>query len=146
MPLNIAALQSGLESAFASPPATVAECAQAWADAVQSWASGILPASTTVSAAAAALSGALASAFSSPAAIPGLEAAFATFAGSVGLGMAGYVPVPPPSPVGFAAQFGGPHPPTHAAAAQAIAGLLDAWMRTGTGTLVAPPNTVIPWS
>lgn len=146
MPLALPALQSGLESAFASPPATVPQCAQAWADAVQSWAAGIMPASTTVAAAAATLAGALTSAFQAPAAAPGMESAFAAFAASVGLGMAGFAPTPPVAPVGFAQQFGGPHPATHAAAAQAIAGLIDAWMRTGIGTLIAPPNTPVPWS
>ena len=33
-----------------------------------------------------------------------------------------------------------------AAAAAAFAALIDAWFRTGTGVLVAPPNTVVPWS
>lgn len=146
MPLDPTALQSGLESVLASPPPTAAECAQGWADAVADWASGIVPASAAVASAAAALASALASAFEAPSAVPGLESAFAAFAGAVGLGMAGYTPVPPPAPVGFAAQFSGPHPPTHAAAAQAIAGLIDTWMRTGTATLIAPPNTVMPWT
>lgn len=146
MPLDLPGLQSSLASLFASPPADIAGCAQGWADAVGAYASGIVPTSTTVEAAQAALAGALASAFAQPSAIPALELAFAAFAASVGLGMAGYTPVPPPAPVGFAAQFSGPHPPTHAAAAQAIAGLIDTWMRTGTAILIAPPNTVMPWT
>lgn len=75
-----------------------------------------------------------------------MESAFATFAVTVGGGMAGYAPTPPPSPVGFASQFGGPKPETAAAAASAIASLIDTWMKTGLSTLIAPPNTVVPWT
>lgn len=146
MPLALSALQSGIENVAANPPATAAQCAQAWADAVQAYAAGIVPPSATVAAAAAALAGGLASAFQSPAAAPGMEAAFAAFAGSLGGGMAGYVPTPPAGPVGFADQFAGPAPPSHAAAASAVAGRIDTWLRTGLSTLIAPPFTVVPWS
>lgn|GEM_PF-2119123 len=146
MPLNLSALSSGLQSTFESPPDGYAACAQSWADAVQGWAASIVPASTTVASASAALASSLAGAFAAPSAIPGMESAFAAFAVTVGGGMAGFVPTPPPAPVGFAAQFGGAKPPTAAAAASAIASLINTWMKTGLSTLVAPPNTVIPWS
>jgi hypothetical protein len=147
MPLALPALQNGIQSVAANPPATVAQCAQAWADAVQSYAAGVVPASTTVAAAAATLSGALASAFSSPAAAPAMDAAFAAFGATVGVGMAaaGFAAVPPAAPVGFGPQFAGPKPETHAEAAQQIAALIDTWMKTGSATLVAPPNTVLTW-
>jgi hypothetical protein len=146
MPLNAAGLQSDLEALFAEPPATAAECAQAWADAAEAWASGIVPPSTTVSAAKAALAASLGGAFATPAAAPLMETAFLTFATAVGLGMAGYAPVPPPAPIGLAVQFAGPKPPTHAAAAQQIGSLLDLWMKTGTATLLVPPFTILTWS
>lgn len=146
MPLALPALQSGLQAVFASPPPDAAGCAQGWADAVGAYAAGIVPPSTAVSSAKSALAGALATAFASPNAIPAMETAFTAFAASVGLGMAGFAPIPPPAPVGFAAQFGGPAPATHAAAASAIAALIDTWMRTGSATLVAPPNTLTPWT
>lgn len=146
MPLNTAGLQSDLEALFADAPATAAECAQAWADAAEAWASGIVPPSTTVTAAKGALAASLAGAFATPAAAPLMETAFLTFATAVGLGMAGYAPVPPPAPIGLAVQFAGPKPPTHAAAAQQIGTLIDTWMKTGTATLLAPPFTVVPWS
>jgi hypothetical protein len=146
MPLAAPALKSQLSSAFANPPPSHAACAQAWASAVQAYASGIVPPSTTVAAAAAVLAGSLATAFQSSNAAPAMESAFAKFAGAVGLGMAGYVPTPPPGQVGFAAQFSGPKPATHAAAGEAIGGLIDMWMRTGLSTLAAPPGTVVPWS
>jgi hypothetical protein len=146
MPLVLSALSSGLQSVFANPPATAAACANGWASAVSSWASAIIPASTTVSSAVSTLRGALASAFASPNDASALESAFAAFAVAVGGGMVGYVPTTPPAPVGFATQFSGPKPATAAAAASAIASLIDAWMRTGIGTLVAPPNTPVPWS
>jgi hypothetical protein len=146
VPLALPALTSGLESCFASPPPSHAACAQAWANAVVSYASAIVPASTTVAAAGTALASSLATAFQADNAAPAMESAFAQFAASVGLGMAGFVPTPPPGPVDFAAQFGGPKPATHGAAAQQIAGRIDAWMRSGIATLAAPPGTVIPWT
>lgn len=146
MPLNPSALSNGFQSTFANPPAGAAACAQGWADAVQSWAAGITPASAGVAGAVSALQGALASAFAGTDAAPAMESAFSAFAVTVGAGMVGYVPTPPPAPVGFASQFAGPKPETHAAAASAIASLIDTWMRSGIGTLIAPPNTPIPWS
>jgi hypothetical protein len=75
-----------------------------------------------------------------------MESAFASFGATVGLGMAGFVPTPPAGPVGFASQFSGPKPATAQAAATAIAAIIDAWMRTGLSTLIAPPNTAVPWT
>jgi hypothetical protein len=146
MPLNTAGLTSDLEALFADPPPTAAECALAWADAAEAWASGIVPPSTTVSASKAALAASLAGAFATPAAAPLMETAFLTFATAVGLGMAGYAPVPPVAPIGFAPQFAGPKPETHVEAAQQLASLLDDWMKTGTATLLVPPFTVLLWS
>jgi len=146
MPLAVPALQSALEQLAAHPPATSAQCAQAWANAMQSYAAGIVPASVTVAAASATLAGALTSAFGAPAAAPGMESAFAAFAVTVGGGMAGFVPTLPAGPVGFAAQFSGPKPATHVAAAQALANRIHTWMSTGVATLAVPPNTPVPWS
>lgn len=145
MPLDTAGLQPDIEALASSPGETVAACATQWANAMGDYAASVVPASTTVSAATSALQTALAGAFASPAAAPGMESAFSAFAASVGLGMApAFVATPPPGPVGFAAQFL-VQPPTHAAAATAIAGLIDVWMRTGTATPSGggPP---VPWS
>lgn len=149
MPLDAAGLNGGITSIATDPPqGGPSAAAQAWADAMKDYASGIVPASTTVDAAAATLSGALATAFSSPAAAPGMESAFAAFAGTVGGGMAaaGFAPTPPASPVGFASQFAGPKPASHDDAGAQISALIDKWMKTGFGTLISPPNTVVPWT
>lgn len=146
MPLNLASLQSSLEELFSHPPATGAECAQAWADAVNGYAAAIVPPSTTVAAGIPTLASALQTAFSSPSAAAGFDAAFAAFATTVASGMLPtFTGVPPPAPLNIAAQLTVPQE-THAAAAAAFAALLDAWFRTGTATLVAPPNTLVPWS
>jgi len=134
MPLDLPALTSGLNDVASSPPPTAAGCAASWASAARDHALGVAPASSTVAAAAAALAASLAAAFDSDDAAPGMETAFAAFAATIGGGMAGFVPTPPPGPVGFAAQFSGPKPATHAAAAGAVATLIDTWMRTGTAT------------
>jgi hypothetical protein len=145
MALDDAELESQVDALAADPPPTIAACATAWADAVEAHFSAIVPASTTVSAARATLESALAVAFASPAAAPGMEIAFAAFAVTVGGGMApAFVATPPPAPVGFAAQFL-VQPPTHAAAAAAVAALLGAWARTGTAT-PSGGGAPVPWS
>lgn len=144
MPLDLSGLASSLESTAKDPPPDVPGCAAAWADAMKGYASGIVPPSTAVDAAASTLEGALVGAFSSPLAAPGMEAAFAAFATTVGGGMVGFVPTPPAGPVGFAAQFL-IQPPTHAAAAQAVAGIIDVWMRTGKSA-PASGGPASPWS
>ena len=147
MPLNPSSLQSSLQSLFASPPGTRAACGQAWADAVKGYAASIVPASTTVNAAASTLASSLASAFAAPSAASGFDAAFAAFATTVGTGMAaaGFTGTHPASPLNVASLLSSTRP-THAAAAAAFSSLIDAWFRTGLATLIAPPNTVVPWS
>lgn len=146
MPLNPTALEAGLLAVASSPPATAANCAQAWANAAIAHASAIVPPSTTVASAGSALATALSAAFATTNAAPLMETAFATFAAAVGAGMAGYVATPPAGTVGFAIEFADPLPSTHADAAENVAQIIDSWMRTGTSTLVAPPGTVVPWS
>jgi hypothetical protein len=53
--------------------------------------------------------------------------------------------VAPTAPLGIVASLSGPQE-THADAAAVFAALIDAWLKTGTASLVAPPNTVVPWS
>lgn len=145
MPLVVATLQAQLAGVMASPPATALECGKAWADAVQAYAASIVPPSATVAAAAQALAAALGGAFSATGGLPLMDAAFAAFAAALGGGMAGYAAVPPPLPIGFAVVLASPAS-THAEAAQRVAQAIDAWMRTGTATLIPPPFTVTPWS
>lgn len=146
MPLALPGLKSDLEAFFASPPATREGCATKWADAMGAYAAGIVPPSTTVSAAKSVFEAAVLGAISTPAAGPGMEAAFAAFAGAVGAGMAGFTPVPPTAPVGFVAALLPPFPETHAEAAGKWGDLIHDWLTTGSSTLIAPPNTVVPWS
>lgn len=157
MPLVIAALKAapGLPGAGANTAApSGAAAAQLWATAVGAWAVGIVPPSTGVAAAQTALQATLAGLFGTPRSTPAeistlagaLESAHLTFATAVGLGMAGYTPVPPPGPIGFLAILTASPRDSSQEAADAIADALDAWMRTGTATLIAPPNTVTPWS
>lgn len=147
MPLDSSLLANKLAALFADPPPDAGACGQAWGDAMKDYAAGLVPPSTAVAAAAGTLGGALGAAFATPSAIGGMEAAFAAFGATVALGQAPlYTGAPPADPVGFAAQFGGPAPETHGAAASAIAGRIHTWMATGSATLVALPNTVLPWS
>lgn len=147
MPLHASSLGGQLASNFESPAADAAGCGQQWANAMKAYAAGLVPPSTQVETAAGTLAGALGAAFGSPAAIPAMELAFAAFGATVALGQApAFTGTPPAGPVGFAAHFGGAKPETHGAAGSALADKIDAWMKTGTATLVAPPNTVTPWS
>lgn len=155
MPLNPAGLQSDLGAFFADPHIILvddevdvtgsrAACAQEWADAMQAYATGIIPASSTVAAAAATLSGALSSAFALPSAATAFDTAFLAFATTVGGGMAGFTPVPPPAPLGIATLLGTTQA-THGAAAAAFATKIDTWMRTGTATPL-PSGAPVNWS
>jgi hypothetical protein len=100
-----------------------------------------VPPSTTVASAAATLASSLASAAAAP-----FDAAFASFAAAVALGQAPtFTGVPPAAPLGIASLLALMQP-THAAAAAAFASLIDTWTKTGTAVLVAPPNTVVPWT
>lgn len=134
MPLDKDGLASALTQVAADPPPTSAECAQAWADAMKAYAENIVPVSGAVSTAAGELASDLAAAFNSGAAAPLMETAFSKFAGTVGGGMVGYTPTPPPAPVGFATQFLSPFPETHPEAGSAIADLVHGWMTTGKAT------------
>lgn len=144
MPLATPILQSALEQLFAEPPLLVAECAEAWAQAMADYAAGVVPPSTTVSAAAASLATALAAAFATPVAAPGVDAAFTAFAATVSAGMLpAFAGTPPPAPLGIAALLAASQP-THAAAAAAFSAQIDLWMRSGSAVLVAPPFTAVP--
>lgn len=129
-----------------TPGATVPDCAQLWADAVKDYAASVVPPSTSLAVAASALEAAFTTVFAAPAAVSGLESAFTAFGASLGLGMApAFVAVGPPGPVGFATLFTQPYPSTHAAAAAAVSGAIDTWMRTGTATPAAGGGPT-PWS
>jgi|SRR5687767_1305186 len=153
MPLNLAALTTtpGLPGAGeAQYPDTTAACAHAWADAVHAFAQGIVPLSGAVAIAAGALEVALVGAFlaaSPTAVVNALEAAFAQFAITVGGGMAGYAPTPPPGLIGFSMLFTPPFPETRQEGVNRVANAIDTWMRTGSATLIGPPaGPVVLWS
>lgn len=150
MPLNASAFESGLAALTGGgSPASRAEAAQAWADAVQAMFAGVIPASTTVAAAAATLKTALESAFAGTVGATfaaNLESAFSAFAGTVAGGMLPtYTGVPPVGPVGFAGLCSS-NKSSLAQAAADWADALDTWAKTGTATLVAPPNTLVNWA
>lgn len=157
MPLNLAALQGspGLPGAGTNTEASSgAQAALVWATAVGAWATAILPASAAVAAAQSALQAALAGLFATPRSsapevatlAAGMETAHLTFATAVGLGMAGYAPTPPIGPVGFIDILTSDPRDDSQDAADEIADALDGWMKTGIGTLIAPPFTVVAWS
>jgi hypothetical protein len=144
--LNPDDLKKELLDFFGRAPSSFEDCGHEWATAVGIYAAAITPPSTTVTAAAAVLGSSLGAAFALPLATDAMEAGFAAFAATVGSGMTGYVPTPPPGPVGFANSFAQPVPQTHEAAAERMAILIHAWLTTGIATLAVPPGTVVPWS
>lgn len=150
MPLNAVGLQSDLLSLFANPAPAPVDLAEQWRVALVAYATGVIPISTGVVAAGTTLKATLTGIFQVTSAPqgPAMEAAFLAFATTIAAGMLPLnTGVVPPAPVGFATNLAPPFPATHAAAAAKWAGLIHAWMVTGSATLVAPPNTVIPaWS
>lgn len=148
MPLAASALESAIAALTGdNSPASQAAAAQAWADAAQAMFAGVVPASTTVAAAAATLKTALEAAFGATSGLDSaLELAFATFATTIAGGMLPlYTGVPPAGPVGFVAMLSSNRPSLAAFAAD-LAAALDTWAKTGTATLVAPPNTPVTWT
>jgi hypothetical protein len=149
VPLNLAALTSspGLPGAGERDyPHTRQLAAHEWAAAAGAWAAGIVPPSTTVAAAQTALESALDGAFTLANPAPAIDAAFATFAATLAVGMLPlYTGTPPPAPLGIAQLFTVKRT-TRQAGVAAVAARLDAWMRTGIAVLVAPPKTALPWA
>lgn len=145
MPLDAATLKLAIEAI--GPQASIASAAAAWANAIGAYASSVVPASGAVAAAQATLQTALAVAFATPAAAAPMEAAMFAFATTVAGGMAGFAPttIPILGGVGFASLFVSPRS-TAAAAAEAIADSIHAWMTTGKSTLSVPPATLTPWT
>lgn len=151
MSLDPAGLKTDIEALASSPPATIALCATAWADAMGAYAADVVPASTTVASATATLDAALALAFDNTdeaTTAAAMETAFATFATSVGAGMApAFVATPPPGLVGFAALMVPPFPSTHSEAAEDVRDIIDAWMKTGLAQAAGgPPPPPVNWS
>lgn len=162
MPLDPEKLQSDLEEFFADPPVvlgadgavdeagTKAACGARWGSIMGSYAAGITPPSTTVSAASTQLGSDMALVMDGNdpvSSAAGVELAFATFAASVGAGMALAVPpftaTPPGGAVGFALQLATPQE-THAKAAAEFAALIHKWMGTGTA-VPASGGPSVPW-
>jgi len=147
MPLNLPGLTQALIDLAQRAPATAAECAARWGDAMNTFVTTVTPPSTQVATASAVLRGSLTTAFATvPGALPLIEAAFAGFAATVALGMPSpvvSVGIPPPAPVGFATLFA-LYPPTAEAGANAMATLINTWMHTGTATPI-PVGPPIPW-
>lgn len=148
MALSKASLKSALEAFFGNlpSPCTHAACAQEWADALEDYASDVVPPSSAAAAAGAALQAALAAAFATPAAAAAMDAAFQTFATTLGAGMApAFVATPPATPVGWPTLMLPPFETTHAGAAQKMADAIDAWMKTGTA-VPSGGGAAAPWS
>lgn len=109
-----------------------------WADALEQMCTPILPVSSTVAAAKAAFKAAAVGMYISGAVF---SAAAATFASVMSAGMAGYSVTQPTFtliPV-----FAGDN---HELMCDAFATQVQAWLATGTATLLVPPFTVVNWS
>jgi len=146
MPLIKADLKASLKALADNPPTSHASAAEGWGDAIVNYSLAVVPPSTTVAGGLAALVGAFATAFDSDDGAPGMEAAMAAFGLTVAGGMLPLnTGVAPPGSVGFAALFSGTTDDTDQAADD-MASAIDTWMKTGTATLVAPPNTLVNWS
>ena len=143
MPLIKATLENGLRALFENPPLLEEACAAQWASAMVAYATPIVPPSAAVAGAQGALQSAL-SGMSEPDALVGkLQAALTAFAGTVGGGMAPFVPTPPPvpCPLAFLQSLQTLSPDE---AASQIATAIDTWMKTGIAT--SPAGVATSWS
>jgi hypothetical protein len=137
VPLNDSGLKGGLQELFedAAKPRSVAPfdtaMAKGWAAAMKTHATAVVPMSTTVSAAAEKLGGALAGFAVAGKAAETLENAFKDFGDDVAKGMTpAFKGVGPAGKVGFSDVFSSTYK-TAAAAADALTGKIDSWMKTG---------------
>lgn len=131
-------------------------CAEAWAEAMRVYALLILPKSSTVESAAAILSLQLKTTFQlrdKEAMLDLLESNFADFAkvvsSSMPIGTPPYNFTLPVGKVGFKDLFRAnplDYPKDWAIAATNFTSKIDTWMRTGTGTLIPFPFTLINWN
>lgn len=148
MPLDASGLGGDIADWVNNPDPTVAGCAGQLAGAVVTYAAGVVPATGAGVGAAIALATGVQAAFemtSSAASASALETAFSTFATAIAVGMAGFVAVPPPAPLGFASLMS-VNQVSKSAAASSWASAIDTWFRTGTAA-PAPPGTVFAiWS
>ena len=111
-------------------------CKTAWTEALRTKLPGINPASTTATAAADAFEAAY-----DGETLASFQAAINAMAASIGSGMTGYTAIPPATPFLPATTTD-----DHDILCQELDSQLDAWLSQGSATLVAPPNTVEPWS
>ena len=149
MALNKTTLRTNLQGLFENPNSDPVVLAGQWKSVMQSYASGLVPPSTTVSTAAATLKTTLQALFAAPGspAAAAMDAAFLAFGATVAGGqLPTFTGIPPSGPPGFVAGVAPPFPTTNAAAATKWANIIHAWMKTGSATLVAPPNTPTPWT
>lgn len=155
MPLNKSILEVELikimdkddSSSFEGFPKDAKEVGERWANALDAYASAVTPPSTTPSAAKVASERifATASPILANAAIV-LPQAFLAYATILAGGMSGYTGVPPAGVLDlstvFAIGLGGG---SGSDCAAEMANKVDIWFKTGTATLIVPPNTVLNW-
>lgn len=154
MTLDASGMKDDIQAALDSAD-TAAEKATAWGAALGSYAADVVPATAPGAAVAAGtvLGTALVTAFANTNATTGAaaaEAAFTAFGAAIGLAMLpAYTGVGPAGSVGLLAIFQKyqTETVTTSSSAQDIADAVQAWMETGSATLVASPFTPIPaWS
>lgn len=143
MALIKSVLEMALKSIADSPPNSAALAASQWADAIANYALTITPPSTTTATAKGPLQSSLLTAFGTTNAAPLMEAAMQTYAAAVGLGMAGFVAIPPVSPIGFSSLFSVNYPDT-TTPINGISTAIDLWFKTGSSTPIAG-GSPIPW-
>ena len=149
MALIQSSLSSSLNSLFSDPPDTAVMCARKWAEAMRDYSLSITPPSTTVALASELLATTLTSLFqsslSASTTATAMEAAWAVYATSVGVGMSpSYVATPPLGLVGFLS-LASATPPTSSAAADSFSNAIHLWMSTGIAVPV-PPGPSVPWT
>lgn len=148
MALDLAGLTADLAAFFAALPATEAECATQWSDIIRSYTTGIVPAVAggVQDGAKSAMAAALAGMSNPSTGIDAFDGGFAAYAAALAAGMAPAGAVPPPAPLSdtMSAVYSSNNSPsvTPTQAATSMAGVIDAWFKTGVG---GPPGSV-PWS
>jgi len=141
MALNLTLLENSLLNIVENTPDNVPEYIDLLVDSFHNYASQVVPLSSTSEAARQAMKSAIPS-------IPRLENAYIIYANILATGMvgSGYNGTPPSGILLFNSIIPFALNGDRVSSTKSMALLIHTWMQTGIATMIATPNTVIPWS
>lgn len=134
---------------FVGFPSDSNQVADNWSNAIYEYSKTCIPLSTSATSAKAAMKSVMMGMGAPMSGLTVFPAAFTAYAATFAPGMlgAGFTGVPPSSPIDLAPVFSIPlNAGTNQMRVNAMAAIIHAWFKTGSATLIAPPNTTLLWT